>query len=221
MTECALRQCRVCKETKPATSEFFEKSKHCTGGIQYRCKPCCNALRRKWLAENREAVAERWKARYAPNHAKAKKLRDRHYRVNQPIKAKAIQMSNTTRRRSKTRGVECDPLIVNALNLETMLTASPLCPSCGSRFEFRCSQSIVGVLGFPATRRSVTPSLDRLNPSLGYVVGNLAIICWRCNFLKSDGVLSEFEALTSWLRCAMSDECVYDIKEVSHEASDR
>ena len=51
-----------------------------------------------------------------------------------------------------------------------------------------------------------TPSLDRMNPSLGYVKGNVRVISWRANCLKRDGTLEEFEAIVAYMRAAHSDE---------------
>jgi hypothetical protein len=45
-----------------------------------------------------------------------------------------------------------------------------------------------------------SPTLDKLIPSLGYVKGNIAVISWKANRLKSNGTLQDFEALVDWLR---------------------
>jgi len=45
-----------------------------------------------------------------------------------------------------------------------------------------------------------SPSLDRINPSKGYVKGNVAVISNRANILKKDGTLEEFQALVKWLK---------------------
>jgi len=34
--------------------------------------------------------------------------------------------------------------------------------------------------------------IDRLDPKLGYVLGNMETCCWRCNFAKSDMTSTEF-----------------------------
>lgn len=46
-----------------------------------------------------------------------------------------------------------------------------------------------------------TPSVDRINPLLGYVRGNIAVISWRANKLKSDCIDPEvFEAIAKYIR---------------------
>ena len=43
------------------------------------------------------------------------------------------------------------------------------------------------------------PSLDRIDSSKGYVRGNVQVMSWRANNLKSDGTLEEFLKLTEFL----------------------
>jgi hypothetical protein len=44
-----------------------------------------------------------------------------------------------------------------------------------------------------------SPSIDRIDNSLGYVKGNVQVISWRANDLKSNGTLGEFRSLVRWL----------------------
>lgn len=43
------------------------------------------------------------------------------------------------------------------------------------------------------------PTLDRIVPRLGYVVGNLALISWRANRLKSNASADELRLIVAWL----------------------
>jgi hypothetical protein len=59
------------------------------------------------------------------------------------------------------------------------------------------------VLGIPLRfsdkgRGDNTPSVDRIEPDKGYVRGNVAVISWRANRMKSKFELAEFEALVTW-----------------------
>lgn len=43
-------------------------------------------------------------------------------------------------------------------------------------------------------------SIDRVDPSKGYVKGNVAILSRRANRLKNQGSLEEYESIFRWLR---------------------
>lgn len=45
-----------------------------------------------------------------------------------------------------------------------------------------------------------SPSVDRIKPELGYVVGNVCVISHRANSLKRDGSLSDFENIVRYLQ---------------------
>lgn len=42
-------------------------------------------------------------------------------------------------------------------------------------------------------------SLDRINPSLGYVVGNVQVISLRANIMKSDATADELRKFAAWI----------------------
>ena len=46
-----------------------------------------------------------------------------------------------------------------------------------------------------ASRNPSQPSPDKIDPSKGYVKGNIRVISWRANNLRCNGTLEEFEAL--------------------------
>lgn len=59
------------------------------------------------------------------------------------------------------------------------------------------------VFGVPMTPRTkYAPSLDRLNPSLGYVQGNISVMSRRANTLKRDATLEELEKVVKFLNNA-------------------
>jgi hypothetical protein len=50
-----------------------------------------------------------------------------------------------------------------------------------------------------AGRNDSAPSIDRIQPELGYVPGNVVVISWRANRLKWEGSATEFRKLAEWL----------------------
>lgn len=44
-----------------------------------------------------------------------------------------------------------------------------------------------------------SPSIDRIDPTKGYVKDNVQIISWRANDLKKNGTLEEFVKLVKWM----------------------
>lgn len=66
------------------------------------------------------------------------------------------------------------------------------------------------VLGFPidlelgrGRRQPNSPSLDKFIPEKGYTKGNVAVISWRANWLKSNGTTEEWLKIAEW--CQQED----------------
>jgi hypothetical protein len=85
----------------------------------------------------------------------------------------------------------------------------------GVAFEIAIEDIIVPpccpVLGI-ALQRSVgciadnSPSLDRIDPKRGYVLGNIAVISVRANRIKNDASPEELERVLAWMRAALSGD---------------
>src|SRR5690606_2185566 len=59
------------------------------------------------------------------------------------------------------------------------------------------------VLGIPLEaggHADTSPSLDRIDPTLGYVQGNVAVISWRANRLKSDATVDELTKIVEYMK---------------------
>lgn len=61
------------------------------------------------------------------------------------------------------------------------------------------------VLGFhlDGETRDRTPSLDRFSPSLGYVAGNIRVISFRANRIKSDATTDELRRVLAYSEGAL------------------
>jgi hypothetical protein len=75
--------------------------------------------------------------------------------------------------------------------LEARLRDHPVCECCGRAFAWNPSPT--------ARMNPASPSCDRIVPALGYVLGNVALLCWRCNHVKGDATAEELEAVAAWL----------------------
>jgi len=64
------------------------------------------------------------------------------------------------------------------------------CPVCGIM--------LVHAIG-KGRKQAASSSLDRVEPHQGYVVGNIAVMCSRCNTIKTDATVEELERLAKWL----------------------
>jgi len=65
-----------------------------------------------------------------------------------------------------------------------------------------------------------TPSLDRIDSSAGYSAGNIQVISWRANVLKSNATADEMEALARWARregCAEAE--AHRVRVRAHDAA--
>lgn len=65
------------------------------------------------------------------------------------------------------------------------------------------------VLGIPLEKGTgvatdASPSLDRLRPSKGYVPGNVAVISYKANRIKSDATLTELRKVLEWFESCVA-----------------
>lgn len=58
---------------------------------------------------------------------------------------------------------------------------------------------VLGVLLMKGGDRDRTPSLDRFVPNLGYVKGNIRVISFRANRLKSDATIDEMRQVLAYM----------------------
>ena len=84
------------------------------------------------------------------------------------------------RRRAKTKQV---PFTINPEDIEI----PEICPIMGTPLE--------------------VPSLDRHNPKLGYVKGNIVVMSNRANMLKNDASIEELEKVLRYLKNTKGGAC--------------
>ena len=152
---------------------------------QGKCRgPACrahkNATKRKW---NQRKVADPAYKRTIATEARkaaARRMADPAYRAakNAKILEKhradpRVAMVKAAKARARDRGV---PFNITLDDINT----HGRCPRCGVELKPNAGKA-----------ESCSPSLDRIVPALGYVKGNVTVICYRCNRLKGDSTPAE------------------------------
>ena len=71
------------------------------------------------------------------------------------------------------------------------------CPVLGIKLEYKRG---TGVKRGDVSSYLDSPSLDRIKPELGYVKGNVMVISYRANVLKSNATISELEKVIQYMK---------------------
>jgi hypothetical protein len=119
---------------------------------------------------------EQRKERYERNRDATLKRLKENYRLNPKI-----SILENAKQRAKAKGVDF------AVGIEDF-EIPEFCPVLGIEMKIsddRPSQN--------------SPSLDRIVPELGYVKGNIQVISYKANRLKSDASLKELELFANWI----------------------
>lgn len=88
---------------------------------------------------------------------------------------------------SKTKNIPCDDFDILYNHLKPIFDTGK-CERCGMIFQ-PGNDSL----------RNYSPTLDRLIPNKGYVVGNIAVLCHDCNRRKQDMSVEEMKDLIRWV----------------------
>ena len=130
--------------------------------------------------------ADRERARYANGESWYFKNRDRaiaNQRRYRQRNAVALMLYKA-KRRALEKSIPFDLV-------ESDVVIPEICPVLGIRLSSAKDSSGI--------QSDACPTLDRVVPSLGYVSGNVEVISWRANRIKSDASADEIRAIYAWL----------------------
>ena len=169
------------------------KEKYLEGCRKYRQnnKERVAKYAREYYQANREKIAEK-NRKYRQNNKEKCAEYGREYRKNNPFQIQSITLSNSARQRTKKNKIAIDLDFISPSNIMDWLKRQPNCVCCGRVFRI----GYKGKSGF----HDDSPSLDRFYPKLGYVLGNVFLICWRCNELKNNTTVKELETVVAWMK---------------------
>ena len=162
--------CTKCKQYLPFGEFSVNNSK--PDRLSIYCKSCDKDIQEAKRSKYPEKQLE-----YGRKY-QAKRREDFNYRLKMLINA------------SKQRAVQTN--IEHTLTLEELISIYPKdgnCPVFGTKLEF-------GNAGF----RDNSPSIDKIDPKLGYTIDNVQILSWRANRLKVDASIEELELLLAFMK---------------------
>jgi hypothetical protein len=129
--------------------------------------------------ESRTLTNKKWNASNKAAEAKAK------WKQKDPKRAWATYAVSGAKQRAYKTGVPFD--LSNAFVRSII---PDVCPVFKTPFTFIGGKKM----------RLDSPTLDRIRPELGYVVGNVAVISAKANAIKSSATVDEIQAVADWLR---------------------
>lgn len=185
-----LRICSRCRLERPEA--LFRMKGRGTSRHSY-CNDCFREYRRAYRA--RPEVVAKELARAPARRVEMRAYRRRPDRLSlrreQEKKAYVLKgprwvktLTQGAANRAKKNNVPFDRAAVQ----EVLRAAPDICPVLGTAFTTgagRCDSSA---------------SLDRLKPALGYVRGNLAVISWLANRIKTNATADQILAVGKWLK---------------------
>lgn len=159
--------CHECGISKPFSEFYREPSRKRKGGVKGPCKRCRLArakLSPSYKSPKRRATQLAWRRANA-EHLRAKDAKRR-------LTKRAQCMIAAARLRAKKRGIAFD--LDGCADILQARIDRGVCEFSGIRLDLSPGRKIE------------SPSLDRINPKLGYVLSNVRIVCFGINVALND-----------------------------------
>jgi hypothetical protein len=146
----------------------------------------CSFCKKKLSIEKFRAVSRKnWRGQYPQCKICESSLMKIKYKQN-PIP----QMLSNAKIRAKQKGVDFN---LTSQYLKKIFPKDNKCPITGLNFEF-------GYTNKEKINKNNSPSLDRIIPSKGYVIGNVMIISDLMNRMKQDSTYEDIEKLYNFYK---------------------
>lgn len=115
-------------------------------------------------------------------------------RYRSDINARIVQIVRAARSRARARGLPCD---LDEGEIVRRVVDVGRCEVTGLSFDLR-----------PGTwekRRALSPSLDQIEPSGGYTMDNVRVVCWAYNMMRANFDPEDVDVLIRALKGALPD----------------
>lgn len=174
-----MKVCSYCKIKK--SSKEFHKNKNNKDGFSIYCKKCFKEIQKEW--EEKVNYKEKYKDRIKKNN----KL----WYNNNYLKIKIRDCIERAIKINVPYDTKED--LYNYLN---PIYKKGICECCSKKL-------VIGSKNMPENN---SPSLDRLIPEKGYVIGNISLLCNRCNTLKSNATPDELFIIADWYKTKLNNK---------------
>ncbi|MBM0235894.1 hypothetical protein JNW88_00130 [Micromonospora sp. ATA32] len=186
------KRCAGCEILKKP-DEFYQGEKY-DGGLSNRCKECSRADLRARRAANPDKARDQSRASYQRNkHRHTARVSEYGRRRREELK-----LTNPAGHRAKKffdgHRREIGPDVTREY-LEHLFRTVTHCQCCGKRLRLEYVER--ETRGHRADADA--PSIDRVNNDKGYVRSNIAVICWECNFRKTDLTLADLQMFAKYI----------------------
>ena len=146
----------------------------------------CSFCKKKLSIEKFRTVSRKnWRGQYPQCKICESLLMKVKYKKN-PIP----QMLSNAKIRAKQKGVDFN---LTSQYLKKIFPKDNKCPISGLNFEF-------GYINREKINKNNSPSLDRIIPSKGYVIGNVMVISDLMNRMKQDSTFEDIEKLYNFYK---------------------
>ena len=168
------------------------KDKRLKRGYKKFCKYCLAIINKKYTLNNKKLIKDKRKIFYNKNiKPKLNQYLLEVFEKN-PIRHKARRLKSSMTQTSKKRKMLFDKNIVNIDYIYNLLLVNKNCQCCGKLYLYEYK--------FDNTNNLDGPSIDRPDNKVGYIEGNIQLICWECNSIKGDATVQELQVIINWMR---------------------
>lgn len=181
------KMCSSCKKEKELSC--FNKDKNKKDGLGFWCKPCNKKYKKEYQKINKKQISIKKKKCYQNNKSKIRK-KQKIYRSKNLIKI----LLQKAKERAEKKNIE--------FNIINEYTIPNLCPIFNVPF----------VLNAENYRKNYSPSIDRIDNLKGYIDGNIKIISFRANTLKSDATKEEIGKIIDYMKNSQNNEIIENKK---------
>lgn len=184
-----MKKCSKCGEIKDVSC--FVKNKQCKDGYAWTCKKCSNQSNREWKQKNAVSLAEKRRKRYAETEGKEVKKREQERKIKFPLRVRCQLLRSGMRDRSERKGIDFDSDYFTVNYLIKRLEENPYCECCGKPLDIKYKED--------KKFNNSSPSMDRVNPKMGYTKENVAVLCWECNKHKQDSTSDQLRKIADFM----------------------